>query len=213
MTSSAELDLVAYGDESCKPVRNRRTGRVDSDKQVYVVAGMVSFTGDQDDIRGALVDIGDKLAQPLHYRRLSALRRQEALAAIAEIEGWEGYVFETAQAFNSRVNIHHVRAKLLRTAFPHLHRVAGVNRIVLETRNDPACGFDSHDANDNRELQRMIQRGAVPRIRLEHRDKGEPLLALADLLAGARTDQLCGVDAEPWVHVCHRIVDTVGVQL
>jgi hypothetical protein len=50
-----------------------------------------------------------------------------------------------------------------------------------------------------------------PLFGIAHAGKEEPLLWLADVLAGARTDFLCGVDREMWSLMAHRVSAVVRV--
>jgi hypothetical protein len=62
---------------------------------------MVVFAGDVDQLRHRLASLAIELGRPLHYHPLSSGLRLKALTGIAEIDGWEGYVFETAKPYDA----------------------------------------------------------------------------------------------------------------
>ena len=130
-------ELVAFLDESRKPIRNLATGRVDRfGRYCDVVAAAVVPYGDSSNLRRRLGRVEAEIGIELHYRDLSTARRAEALEAIDRIDGWHGYMFETARALPAHYNEHHVRAKVIVEAFTHLS-CEGVVEAVLETRADP----------------------------------------------------------------------------
>ncbi len=200
-------DLIAFLDESKKPVRDPATGRPSGRGDHYVVAAAIVIEGDTD-IRTAINEVERRLGFPLHYADLRSRGRR--LAAIAELErigGWEGYLFETARPLPvRRYSEHHIRAKTLEAAFTALHEVGGVSRIVLETRATPAKGFLELDEKDHAVLQRLLSREVVPGdFTIAHADKTERMLAIADVLAGARSDYLCFADQEAYPLIAHRV--------
>ena len=55
-------------------------------------------------------------------------------------------------------------------------------------------------------LRKLQRQGAVPNsFRIRHDDKTETILQIADLLAGARSDTLCGVNRETYYRISHRV--------
>ena len=106
--------LIAFLDESKKPVRDRSTGRVATGgDHYYVVAAAIVFASDLGDVRAQLSDIEAGLGYKLHYGDLSHKRRVEAIEAVEAIDGWDGYIFETARPLSSRhYTERHVRARL-----------------------------------------------------------------------------------------------------
>lgn len=201
-------DLVAFIDESKKPMRDPATGRVAERGEHYVVAAAVVIDGDND-IRAAVADIEQRLGYRLHYADLRS--RERRLAAVIELErvaGWDGYLFETARPLPSRHHSeHHIRAKTLTSAFAILGVDGGVTRIILETRATPSRGFTQLDQKDHEVLQKLLTRKTVPAdLRISHTDKSEPLLAIADILAGARSDFLCLADQEAYPLIAHRVL-------
>ena len=161
-------------------------------------------------MRRSLNQISVEIGHPLHYRELSRRRRIQALEAIAAITDWEGYIFETARPVLARnLSEHHVRAKLIGDAFAYLSLSRGVARAVLETRSHPAAGFVALDQKDHDVLRRLRRRDEIAGdFEITHASKAEPILQIADLLAGTRSDWLCGVNREPHGIIAHRVRST-----
>ena len=200
-------ELVAFLDESHKPIRNPKTGRVgDHGRKHYVVAAAVVIGGDISNIRHQLRQVKAGLGYPLHYRDLSTARRVEALGAIDGIDGWDGYLYETARPLpDAGYSEHHVRAKVIGQALTHLSS-QGVVEAVLETRAGTNRRFLPLDDKDHDVLHRLQQQGTVPEsFRISHDDKTETILQIADLLAGARSDWLCDVNRETHARIGHRV--------
>jgi hypothetical protein len=206
-------DLIAFIDESKKPMRDRRTGRVARTGDHYVVAGGVVISGDADRVRLQIAGLEADLGFPMHYSDMSPERRRRAAQALATVDGWEGHLFETARALpNQNYNEHFVRAKVIGAALEGLSTDGGVDHATLETRNHPGRGLNELDEKDHQVLQKLLSQQRVPsEFRITHADKSEKLLAIADLLAGARTDYLCAVDTEPFVLLGHLIQRPVKV--
>ena len=200
-------EFIAFLDESRKPIRNSATGRVDNHGlKHYVVAAAVVMVGDSHNIRRLLEQVAAGLGYPLHYRDLSAARRVKALEAIDRIDGWDGYLFETARALpDANYNEHHVRAKVVTEAFTHLSS-EGIDEVVLETRAGTKKSFLALDRKDHDVMRRLQRQGTVPEgFRIRHDDKTEAILQIADLLAGARSDSLCGVNRVAYAMIGHRV--------
>lgn len=202
------FDLVAYLDESKKPMRDMATGRPSGKGEHYVVAAAVVIEGDSATIREAIVSIEARLGYRLHYADLRS--RERRLAAIEELDripGWDGYLFETARPLPaSGYSEHHIRAKTLTVAFTVLGVDVGVTRVILETRAAPKRGFTRLDENDRGVWQKLVTNKEVPAdLRMDHADKTEPILAVVDILAGARSDFLCLSDQEAYPLIAHRI--------
>jgi hypothetical protein len=85
------IELVAFLDESKKPVRSRATGKVAGRGEFYVVAGAVVFDGDIDDHRDQITKLEFELGFRLHYSDLSMTRRIEAVEAVASLGRWEAH--------------------------------------------------------------------------------------------------------------------------
>lgn len=201
-------DLLGFLDESKKPVRDPRTGRVSTSGEFYVVAAAVVLSGDIEAIRAELREAVARLGFPFHYADLrSKSRRVDALDAVLSIEGWDAYVFETARPMSPRNNSEHqMRAKALSAAFTVLSAEEGVSEFVLETRGHPIKQLDQLDQKDHQVLQRLTGTQKVPAgLQLRHADKGEPILQLPDLIASARTGHLCSVDREMYARLSHRV--------
>lgn len=201
--------MVAFIDESWKPVRDRRTGRVDASQgRHYALAVAAVLLGDVDGLRAGLRRVQDDLGYPIHYGDLRGVSRRRAVCgAVAELLEWEGLIFETARPLSRPHHTeHYARGRLLRSALQELYGVQAVTIVTLETRSKPADGFDQLDARDHQMLQSLISKGEVaPGSRMMHAGKTEPLLWLADVLAGARTDHLCLVDSIAYGLLGHRV--------
>lgn len=200
-------ELIAYLDESRKPVRDRATRQVLAERTHYVVAAAVVIDGDAE-TREAIADIETRLGYRLHYADLrSRQRRVETVRELHEVQGWEARVYETARPLETRHHSeHHVRAQTLRSALGDLANQAEVARVVLETRSAPHLGFRQLDEKDHQVLRKLQSDREVPDgFRITHADKSELLLALPDIIAGARSDWLCGVDTEPYSLISHRV--------
>jgi len=210
-----ETTLVAFIDESRKPARDRRTGRVAPEGQHYAVASAVILAGDADPIRAALVDIAGEVTggNRLRWSDLSAARRRRVLAGVLTIDAWEGRLYETGEGvLTSRTPDVRVRAYALGAAFDHLSTEVGVLHAVLETRSQPILGFTTHDEQDRSLLVSRRQKGVTAAdFTIEHLGKEEPLLWLADVLAGMRTDYLCWADRELYPIISHRVASEVTV--
>lgn len=205
--------IVGYLDESMKPVRDAKSGKVigSNPRYHYVVAAVVLLEEDTDSVRGSLVDIRTRLGFPLHYADLrSQQRRQDAIEAIDSLSEWDVYMFETEEPF--RGSEHHVRAKILESAFMHLRNSEKVQHLVLETRSHPDGGFEKLNENDHRVLRKLINKKEVSAdFRISHDGKSESLLQIPDIIAGARSDHLCAVDREAYAMVSHRVRDIKSV--
>lgn len=208
-----DTDLIAFLDESRKPMRNPATRRLeDTGLHHYVVAAVVVFHGDIPNIRRQLLRIRGRVGYLLHYQKLKSLRRRvEVVKEIEEIDEWDCYIFETARAlFGANVSEHHVRAKTIGLAFSRLSSL-GILRAVLETRADPKKGFNL-DQKDHQVLNKLKQQGVVPAdFQISHADKTESLLQLSDVLAGARSDSICNSHPEPYARISHRVRHTYSV--
>ncbi len=206
------VDLVAYLDESKRPLRDLSTGKPSTRGDHYVVAAAVVIEGEVSAIQEAVVDVEARLGYRLHYSDLrSRERRLAALAALDEIPGWDAYLFETAKPLSARrYSEHHIRAKTMESAFLFLGVDIGVTKIVPETRAAPRRGFTRLDENDRGVWQSLVTTRQLPAsVRLEHADKTEPLLSIADLVAGSRSAFLCLIDQEPYPLIAHRVRGTV----
>lgn len=200
-----DLDILAFVDESKKPVRDPATGKVSAAGDHYVVAAAIVLNGDAADIRAELRDLLEEVGHDLHYSHMSARRRAVALTGIVDISGWDGLVYETATPVPGRRPEQRTRARILTAALPDLTEVHGVRVVTLETRAAPQKGFYTLDQDDHATWRSLIDRGLVPSGRaIAHGDKSEPLLWVADLLAGARSDYLCGTDRGMYPLIAHR---------
>lgn len=207
-----DTELIAFLDESRKPMRDPATQRVkDPRRYHYVVAAVVILNGDIPNISCQLRRIRDRVC-PLHYQKLRRFRRRvEAVEAIEGIDEWDCYIFETAQALpEANFREHHVRAKTMEAAFTRLSSL-GILRAVLETRAHPEKG-STLDLKDHQVLNKLKQRGDVPAdFQISHEGKTQALLQLPDLLAGARSDWICEVYHDPYARISHRVRHTDSV--
>lgn len=208
-----DTEMIAFLDESRKPLRNPATQRVEGHGRYhYVVAAAVILNGDTSSTSLQLRQIRDRIGYPLHYQKLRRLRRRvEAVEAIEEIDEWDCYMFETARALpEANFTEHHVRAKTMEAAFSRLSSL-GIMRAVLETRAHPKKSFKL-DERDHEVLNRLKLHGDVPDdFQISHASKTQTLLQLPDLLAGARSDWICNVYLDPYARVSHRVrfIDSV----
>ena len=98
-----------------------------------------------------------------------------------------------------------VRSKVLGEAFTHLS-AEGVTEAVLETRAGAKKDFQPLDHKDRQVLHKLQRQEVVPKsLQVRHDDKTEAILQLADLLAGARSDVLCGANREAFYRISHRV--------
>lgn len=207
-------DLIAFIDESKKPARDPRTGKVSGQGDFYVVASAVVLRCDVEMTRQALTSAVDRLGFPLHYSELRSRRRKvAAISAVMAIDDWDALVVETSRALPPRGHSeHHVRARILRQAFAELNTQGGVFDITLESRAARGRGLDQLDLKDHQVLQSLIAARQVSgSLRISHATKSEPLLWIADLVAGARSDFLCGRDRETYGLVSERVRKTTQV--
>ena len=208
-----ESDLVAFIDESRKPVRNPATGDISGLGEYYVVAAAVVLRGDIAKIRNQLQEIRMKVGYPLHYQELSPTRQAKALERVGEITDWDGYLFETDRALPSvSYSEHHVRAKVIERTFGYLDNEVGVRHATLETRGLKGSSFGLLNQKDHDVLHRLQRREAIsPDFKIDHFDKSEAILQICDLLAGSRTDWLCAKRPDQFPLISHRIrsIETV----
>jgi hypothetical protein len=141
-----------------------------------------------------------------------AKSRTQALIGLGEIGGWEGIIYQSAQAVPALQPDQRTRARIQRAAFQDLTSLSGVTRIVVETRATARRGFRTLDMHDEATWDSLRKQGLVPLGgELEHGDKTEPLLWIADLLAGSRTDELCRADRGFYTLISHRVQKVVSV--
>lgn len=213
----AGAELVAFVDESRKPVRDERTGAVAGSGDHYVVAAAVVMTGDVQSCREevAAVAAAHNGARPLRWKDLGKQRRRDVVMSLIDLDHWDALLYETKRPVSPRnLTDARVRALILRNALEDLSIVRGVVHATLETRSQPSKGFTTHDRRDNDVLQSLLSRGDVdPDFRISHDGKAESLLWIADAVAGARTDFKCGVDREMYSLMAHRIQAIVSVRI
>ncbi len=210
--------LIVFLDESRKPVREERTGRVSGRGDHYVVVAAVVLAADTDNCRSrirAAAATNSEASRIRRWKLMSPSRRRRAVADLTALDHWEAYSYETAQPMSrQRVSDARARSLILKRAFVDLHRQRGVQRATLETRSQPSEGFVTHDRRDHQVLESLLSEDEVdPSFRIAHAGKEEPLLWLADVLAGARSDFLCEVDREMWSLMAHRVSAVVSISV
>jgi hypothetical protein len=163
-------------------------------------------------VRESLRGIERDLGFALHYGELrSRARKVAAVDAIVALADWDAYLFETARPVDFRRRSDHaIRAAILKEAFPILEHDAGVSRIVLESRAMPTDVTHAIDARDF-DVLRDVHRSDLVSESLEmgHVSKSETILVIADVIAGARGDFICGVDRGTYPRLAHRVRGTV----
>jgi len=212
----SETDLVAFLDESKKPVRDPAARGAVQGQYHYVIASAVVLSGDLQRLRDELSRLAPPPGVPLHYGDIKGAEgRQRCAEAVAGVDSWDGFVYETAAPVSERGAAEHfVRSKLLQAALVGLTHEQGVVAVTLESRAKPSSGFHQLDAKDHQVLQKLVSRNEVPaRLRLAHGTKLEPLLWIPDTLAGARTDHLCAVNRIPYAPLGARVRGVVAVPL
>jgi len=201
-----DAKLIAFVDESCKPVRDLSTRRAVAGRYRYVLACTIVFEADLDALRCELSRLEASLGKPLHYRVLARTARKATLEHAASLDSWEGALFETSRDIvRQHRSEHHVRAKLLERALRSLSERFGVAEVVMESRSRRRLGPGQLDQKDHQVLRKMRGRGLIEAVELRHDDKSEVMLRLPDLLAGARTDHLCGVDRTAFALIANRV--------
>lgn len=155
-----DAKLLAFVDESCKPVRDPSTGRALADGYRYVLTCAVVFEADIAAVRHDLLNLEAGLGRPLHYREMGRDAREAALKHVATLDTWDGALFETSQAvLRQRQSEHHVRAKLLERALISLSEKFGVVEIVMESRSKLQLGPGQLDQKDHQVLRKLRGRG------------------------------------------------------
>ena len=92
------MGLVAYLDESRKPVRDPATGRVAGGGEHYVVAAAVVFGMEADGVRTSVRAIERDLSFALHYGELRSRARRIAIDDRPEIvDVWQHAGIATSQ--------------------------------------------------------------------------------------------------------------------
>lgn len=181
-----------------------------------MVAAVV-LAADADDCR-SLIRTAVASSEATRYQRwklMSPTRRRTAVAGLTALDHWEAFAYETAQPIgHRRVSDARARSLILKRAFVDLRWQRGVRRATLETRSQPSEGFVTHDQRDHQVLESLLTENEVdPSFEITHAGKEEPLLWLADVLVGARSDFLCGVDREMWSLMAHRVPAVVRVSV
>ncbi len=204
---NSSYGLVAFIDESRKPLRHRKTGKPDHGRLYYVTAAAVLFRGDLEECRSALLRAEAGLGFDLHYSDLkSSTRRRTAVDAIAAVGDWEGYFYELAGPISGSPGAERkARFDQLSQAFQDLENV-GVSHATLETRNRAAARNMTLDERDRALVVKLRQAGKISdNFEIAHSGKDEPMLKIADVLASSRTDLLCAKDESIFPRLAHRV--------
>lgn len=199
-------DLVAFVDESRKPVRHvgRQLG-ASRGSSFYAVSAVILLRDDVDGVRRKLRDLAGLTPHGLHYRKLASAVRRDCVYDINTMTEWDAIVVETNRAVPVR-NDRQIRAAVLQSAFTTLWRVHGVREVVLESRAMITGQFARLDRDDELVAAHLRTVRVLPDdFDIAHGSKSDPALGLADLVVGARTDHLCGVDYGPWSLIAHRV--------
>lgn len=198
------LQLVAYVDESRKPDRSGKGLRVSGKGDFYAVCAAVMFDADRGDLRSQLEMLEQELGN-LHYGELSKTRACELAECVGVLGDWEAHVYESAGPLVHRKGSEsRLRSLALRQALPDLAG-HGVKDFRLETRAKDKPEFQKLDQNDMAVVDKLRAKGKLTSDhRLRHVTKADVLLAIPDVLAGARTDLLTTKNPEPWAYLTHR---------
>jgi len=199
--------LVAFIDESHRPVRDRKTGKADLSRWFYVIGVVVVFSDDIEACRQQLADIETKLGYELHYHDLkSPTRRTNAVDAIASLPSWDGFIIEDPKPIPQGGGYEQTaRERLLYRGFPLLAGL-GVTRVVLETRVRATTRQATLDERDRAVVVKLRQQGRLgDSFITRHTTKAESMLKLADMLASCRTDFLCARSEEIYPRIGHRV--------
>ncbi len=207
MVAAKPEDLLAFIDESKRPVRNRKTGKPDTTQWQYALAAVVIMRADLTLVRQQLQQIEADLNYKLHYHEMkSHTRRRNAIDAINSIAEWDGYIAETSKPIKpSGEKEHGARASQLKQAFVYLG-IRGITQVAIETRVRPEAKHKTLDKNDLAMAKKLRDQKIIDaRFHLEHVGKEETLLKIADLLASSRTDMLCARDEAIYPRIGHRV--------
>lgn len=198
-------DLIAFVDESLKPVRGGESHDGARPPSVYAVAAVVVLAAEADGLRAALNPLKASRGGKVHYSALSGAARLEAVVLLSRQVTWDALVVETNRAVSVR-NDRTLRRAVLWEAFATLQREHGVVRVIAESRSHPSGAFGRLDHDDVLLARTARQVGLVsaPFV-VSHARGEETLLTAADVIVGARTDAVCGVDRTPWSLLAHRV--------
>lgn len=200
----ASTDLIAFVDESKKPARDPLTGKA-LPQSWYAMAAVIVLAGDAEALRTRLVEISHDFRPRLHYKELSSSARRDALSRIGQIADWDAIVVESERPVPIRKETT-VRNGVLGRLLPSLASESDTRFATLESRARQLTGLDTPDHEDRLLVAELIDHARLPaNFRITHAHKDEPLLWAADLIVGARTDALAGIDWRPWLHTAGRV--------
>ncbi len=202
-------EFIAFIDESKRPMRNRRTGKVDITQWHYVLAVVIIMRIDLESVRQKILRIEADLNYELHYQEMkSNTRRCNAIEAIEQIKEWNGILFETMKPIGqSNAEEHRTRASQLKQSFQMLANNYQSTKVILETRAKRKTSRPTLDNKDIAVLQKLYATKKVARtFQIRHETKQEPILKIADLLASSRTDMLCVSDETIYPQIGHRVI-------
>lgn len=178
--------------------------RIDTgDKGAYVLASVVCDPACCDPIRDELRSLRLKRQQRLHWRDEDANRRTKIAETFGQVNVTAVVVVGEALA---RSKQERGRRACMRSLFPYLDQL-GVNRVFLETRT---ASLQRRDAKmiDALRAQQLLS----PRLQVEvARPLEEPMLWIADVLAGATSAALAG--QEEWLEPMRHLTTQIRVPL
>lgn len=199
-------DIIGFLDESRRPIRLAdKDGNIKARRQsLYAVAAALVQQDQAQPLREGIQRIAASIPTPLHYADLTNRRRLAVLEHLMALPGWEAVIVETDTPVRIR-NDRTVRGAVLSAVFRQLHDRHQITRLMIETRTDPLDPTARLDHDDVLLADILYRRGELQMApAITHGTKSEPLLALPDLLVGARTACICAVDDAFWSIVAAR---------
>ncbi|MGO1055418.1 hypothetical protein [Crossiella sp. CA198] len=165
--------------------------------RLYVVAAVLSSTADHPAITAALREHLVNVPV-LHFHTESDSRRTEIAKVIADFPLHGAILVTTPTSHREQED---ARRRLMCELLPRLYHVEGVRQVVVESR----AGSDVHDRKVLNRLRRSHQ---VPsELRVDHRNKNEPMLWVADWVASSYIAAIRHAVTEPWelINAAHAV--------
>lgn len=157
-------------------------------RQLYVLAAVVTAPADRVDILRVLTSLQVNGA-PLHHHTERPDRRVRIAEALADVPVHGSILLSTSSVASAQER---ARARLLSVLLPKLQHVERVRQVVIESRS----GGDRHDRRTLDRLRRSRQ--ITEAFRIDHADKSEPMLWLADFVASAYVAAHYRDQRKPW---------------